>query len=336
MKYKTLITGKNTAVIDEFFIQMDDVFEVISTSLRFNDIMRHIKYFNPDIFVYCVNNEARENIAQMATLKGSLSRARIPVILIGSKEECNEFEKIAVNVANLTLEKPFTAATLKEHILKFMKERKLSMEMRAAEQEREEQIRSEIRKRTDSKEDLEQAFQSLAAMLEEDDIPQPAPRKQAAWQGQSDSAKQFAGDNEFLSAKEMDFASETAKEQESAKRQHILVVDDDPLMLKMLKEHLHGDYDVATAVSGKIALKFLERKKTNLILLDYEMPGENGLDVLEKVRANSATKDIPVIFLTGVSDSEKIQEALVLRPQSYLLKPINREKLLEAITKIIG
>lgn len=66
------------------------------------------------------------------------------------------------------------------------------------------------------------------------------------------------------------------------------------------------------------------------------MPGEKGPGILEKVRANEATKDIPVIFLTGVSDREKIQEALVLRPQSYLLKPIDREKLIEAITKVIG
>ena len=122
----------------------------------------------------------------------------------------------------------------------------------------------------------------------------------------------------------------------ASQRTHILVVDDDPLMLKMLKEQLRDDYDVATAVSGKIAMKFLERKKTSLILLDYEMPGENGPEILEKIRANEATKDIPVIFLTGVSDSDKIQEALALKPQSYLLKPVDHEKLMRAITKIIG
>lgn len=330
MKFKTLITGKNTAVIDEFFIQMDDTFEVISTSLRFNDIMRHIKYFNPDIFVICINNESRENITQMATIKSSLLRARIPVVLIGAREECLEFERIAVNVANLTLEKPFTAASLKERIVKFMEERKLSMEMRAAEEEREEQIRDEIRKRTGSKEDLEQAFQSLAAMFEEDDMTKPIPEKAPVLPKDTVPAGKAHAAVESVQAKDSDVA------QEPARRQHILVVDDDPLMLKMLKEHLHDDYDVATAVSGKIALKFLERKKTNLILLDYEMPGENGVDVLEKVRANKATKDIPVIFLTGVSDSEKIQDALALRPQSYLLKPVDREKLLQSITKVIG
>ena len=66
------------------------------------------------------------------------------------------------------------------------------------------------------------------------------------------------------------------------------------------------------------------------------MPVENGPAVLEKLRANPATRDIPVVFLTGVSDREKIQEALVLKPQGYLLKPIDREKLLEVIHKVIG
>ena len=125
-------------------------------------------------------------------------------------------------------------------------------------------------------------------------------------------------------------------EASTSQRTHILVVDDDPLMLKMLKEQLRDDYDVATAVSGKIAMKFLERKKTNLILLDYEMPGETGPEILEKLRANDVTKDIPVIFLTGVSEREKIQEALVLKPQSYLLKPVDHEKLRSAIAKVVG
>ena len=113
------------------------------------------------------------------------------------------------------------------------------------------------------------------------------------------------------------------------------LVDDSPIMLKTLKENLRDDYDIATAISGKVALKFLERRKTDLILLDYEMPICDGSQVLEMIRANDAIKDIPVIFLTGVTDSGKIKEALVLKPQGYLLKPINREKLLEAITRVL-
>ena len=118
------------------------------------------------------------------------------------------------------------------------------------------------------------------------------------------------------------------------RRKHILVVDDDVRILKMLKVHLQ-DYDVATAISGKLALKFLETKTTDLILLDYEMPGEKGPEVLKKLRDNDKTKDIPVIFLTGVAEKDKIEEVLLMQPQGYLLKPINRTKLLETIEKFV-
>ena len=119
-------------------------------------------------------------------------------------------------------------------------------------------------------------------------------------------------------------------------RKHILAIDDNSLMLKVIKEHLHGKYDVATAISGKVAFKFLERKQTDLILLDYEMPDENGPAILEKLRSNEATKDIPVIFLTAISERDKLQKVLVMKPQGYLLKPIDPDKLLETIAKHIG
>ena len=114
-------------------------------------------------------------------------------------------------------------------------------------------------------------------------------------------------------------------------RKHILVVDDDFRMLKLIKRYLDDTYDVATAINGKVALKFLESKMTNLILLDYEMPEENGPAVLEKLRANPVTSHIPVIFLTGINDRKKIQQVLALKPQGYLLKPVDHGKLIEAI-----
>ena len=121
---------------------------------------------------------------------------------------------------------------------------------------------------------------------------------------------------------------------EDERKRHILVVDDDVRILRFLKAYLR-EYDVATAVNGSQAMKFLETKKTDLILLDYKMPVENGPEVLKKLRANERTKDIPVVFLTGVADSDKIQEVLLMKPQGYLLKPINRGKLMEIIKKVI-
>ena len=125
-------------------------------------------------------------------------------------------------------------------------------------------------------------------------------------------------------------------EEDNKRRKHVLVVDDDVRMLRMIRKQLESEYDIATAVNGKVALKFLETKHTDLILLDYEMPVEDGPSVLEKIRQNSRWKDLPVIFLTGVSSKEKIQEVLQLRPQGYILKPINRQRLLLEIEKIIG
>lgn len=127
-----------------------------------------------------------------------------------------------------------------------------------------------------------------------------------------------------------------AQEEEKKRRKHVLVIDDDALMLKMIKEHLHEKYDVATAISGKIAHKFLETKTTDLILLDYEMPEENGPEVLAKIKRNKKLTKIPVIFLTGITEKEKITQALKLKPQGYLLKPIEKDKLLETIEKYIG
>ena len=120
------------------------------------------------------------------------------------------------------------------------------------------------------------------------------------------------------------------------KRKHILVVDDDPVMLKIIKKHLEEKYDVGTALNGNLALKFLESKRTDLILLDYEMPGDNGPTVMGKIRSHPLNKNIPIVFLTGVADSSKIQEVLMQKPDGYLLKPVDKEKILLQIKSLIG
>ncbi len=262
-------------MIDDFFNQTEDMFEVMTSSVRYEDMMRHLKYVDPDIFVYCIYNESMDVFSLMANIKEQLFQRKVPFILIGSKEDCDEFERSTANVPDLVLHKPLTAEAITLQLSNFMR-----------------------------------GWESIKSKT-----------KDAIQKNKTDlSAGAKAGAD---------------IQEEEPKRKHILVVDDSPIMLKTLKEHLRDDYDIATAVSGKVALKFLERRKTDLILLDYEMPEESGPAVLEKLRANPSTKDIPVIFLTGVTDSGKIREALVLKPQGYLLKPIDHDKLMDAITKVI-
>ena len=275
MRYKTLLIGRNNSMIDDFFNQTEDMFEVMTSSVRYEDMMRHLKYVDPDIFVYCIYNESMDVFSLMANIKEQLFQRKVPFILIGSKEDCDEFERSTANVPDLVLHKPLTAEAITLQLSNFMR-----------------------------------GWESIKSKT-----------KDAIQKNKTDlSAGAKAGAD---------------IQEEEPKRKHILVVDDSPIMLKTLKEHLRDDYDIATAVSGKVALKFLERRKTDLILLDYEMPEESGPAVLEKLRANPSTKDIPVIFLPGVTDSGKIREALVLKPQGYLLKPIDHDKLMDAITKVI-
>lgn len=119
-------------------------------------------------------------------------------------------------------------------------------------------------------------------------------------------------------------------------KKKILVVDDDKNVLRMLKTALERRYDVTTMTSGRMAQKYLETKDADLILLDYQMPHENGAEVLKKIRANPAHQKIPVIFLTGVAETSKVQEVISLDLQGYLLKPVNMERLFQMIKELIG
>ena len=82
MKYKTLLAGNNASIIDSFFTQMGNCFEAMTTSLRGEDIMRHVNYFAPNVFIYCLHNETRENMSQMGNVKYKLSQENIPFVII--------------------------------------------------------------------------------------------------------------------------------------------------------------------------------------------------------------------------------------------------------------
>lgn len=298
MKYRVLLMGRNNSVVDDFFKKMTDSFESISTSNRYEDIVCHIRYFKPHLIVYCINNEVRKTLDRLTMIK---YRYNLPFVIIGSEEACAEFHRIAVNVSDMTLVKPLTANMIKDRIVKFMEQRALGAE-------------------EDGSAKAEQPMPASA--------PVSSPGQIAAL----DSFPVF-GQSPYPGRI---LYPDPSPAPEPPRRRHILVVDDSVMMLKVIKEHLADQYDIATATSGRIALRFLERRRTDLILLDYAMPEEDGIAVLEKLRANDATKDIPVIFLTGITEREKIQKALVRKPQGYLLKPVDKDKLTAAIRNVIG
>lgn len=108
----------------------------------------------------------------------------------------------------------------------------------------------------------------------------------------------------------------------------IMAIDDDSIILNSVTSTLKADYSVRPFISGETALKYLSAHSADLILLDYQMPGLTGFDVLLELQASERTADIPVIFLTGAISGEIEAEVLEQGAVDYILKPIKPSSLM--------
>ena len=114
-----------------------------------------------------------------------------------------------------------------------------------------------------------------------------------------------------------------------------MVVDDNGILLRSVKVMLAEDFDVAFATDGMMAIEKAKKWQPDMILLDYEMPKMDGRETLEEMRKDEDLKNIPVVFLTGVADKESIAAVLKLKPQGYLLKPIEQNRMMETIQNVL-
>ena len=119
-------------------------------------------------------------------------------------------------------------------------------------------------------------------------------------------------------------------------KKSILLVDDSNIQLRALNDLLKTKYEVRMATSGMQALTLIGKKKPDMIFLDYEMPICDGRMTFEMIKELDEAKDIPVVFLTGVSDKEHIEAVLEMRPAGYLLKPANADRIYNIIEKVLG
>ena len=104
----------------------------------------------------------------------------------------------------------------------------------------------------------------------------------------------------------------------------ILVVDDTPDNLSLMRELLRKDYQVQLANGGERALKLAAMQpQPDLILLDIMMPVMDGYEVCRRLKADAATRDIPVVFLTAKADVEDEKRGLELGAVDYITKPIS-------------
>ncbi|HEU4647119.1 MAG TPA: sigma 54-interacting transcriptional regulator, partial [Burkholderiales bacterium] len=110
----------------------------------------------------------------------------------------------------------------------------------------------------------------------------------------------------------------------------MLVVDDEPFNVDLLEQELHAaGYRVFSAANGEQALSAVAREQPDLILLDVMMPGLDGYETCKRLKAAEATRTIPVIFLTAVSEEKA--RAFRLGAVDYVTKPFETEELLARV-----
>ena len=115
----------------------------------------------------------------------------------------------------------------------------------------------------------------------------------------------------------------------------IILVDDNPANLRIGKNVLSEKYTVATAPSAAKLFKLLDNNHPDLILLDVDMPVTDGYSAIEILKSRQNTKDIPVIFLTGMTDPVNEEKGRTLGAVDYVTKPFDPSVLFSCIEKYI-
>ncbi len=119
-------------------------------------------------------------------------------------------------------------------------------------------------------------------------------------------------------------------------KKRVLIVDDDIMTLKILKKYLEGTYDVVIENAGYRFVEKMGSYNADLILLDVEMPVVNGLQAYDMLLKNPDLNDIPVVFLSGVSNPNLVRELMNKGAAGYLVKTIPKGELLARLEKIFS
>ena len=116
----------------------------------------------------------------------------------------------------------------------------------------------------------------------------------------------------------------------------ILIVEDDPKSLKLIRDLLQvSGYKTIEATDGKQGVKLAKAKKPDLILMDIMMPKMHGYSACLAIKADKATKSIPVVILTALDHELNKQLGKEMGADGYMTKPVNRQELLDVISRFL-
>lgn len=317
MKFRILLNSKHNSVISDFFKQTSQAFDCLSTSDCLDDIANHFKLFKPQAYVYF--NEGAQCgplVTQMRALKSSHDFGNVPIVAIADENVCKMLERLPQK-PDLILPQSTASDIMTAEIIKTVKAKQAS----APVQTRQSGTAS-YGPRPISVISTPKAVQPAPAP---ETAPAPEPVKEAA--PPPPSPKKNVPE----------IPPEKIIDEPNVKnsKANILVIDDDKNILRLIKSACSEFFNITTMLNADLIDKYFETKTVDLILLDYEMPGENGPQVFQRLRKIPNAATTPIVFLTGVSDRKKIQEVMSLKPQGYVLKPINMEKLFSSIYSLI-
>ena len=117
----------------------------------------------------------------------------------------------------------------------------------------------------------------------------------------------------------------------------ILIVDDEESIRDLIKEVLSTEsHEFYLAGDGAQAFEILRKKSVDLAIVDRNMPGMTGIEVVQLIRQNPKTAAVKVLMCTGASVTKEIDEAFAAGANDYVLKPLNFAQLLAKVAKALG
>ena len=119
-------------------------------------------------------------------------------------------------------------------------------------------------------------------------------------------------------------------------KRRIVIADDDPVIISLVSVRLEiAGYEMLTAANGNEALALIRKSKPLAVILDIDMPGKSGIEVLDAIKADPATDTLPVMMLTGERDSGTVMQAMGSGAGDYMVKPFQPDRLLDRIDRMV-
>jgi DNA-binding response OmpR family regulator len=119
-------------------------------------------------------------------------------------------------------------------------------------------------------------------------------------------------------------------------KRRIVIADDDPMIISLVSLRLEmGGYEVLSAPDGSEALALIHKCHPVAAILDMQMPGKTGIDVLDAIKSDPFTDRLPVMMLTGERDTAEVMRAMDAGAGDYMVKPFQPDRLLERTNRLV-